>query len=54
MRTLLWKLIEKGNDKAVELYNLVDDSHVMTNAAARNPDTVKEPRSKTGGRAVMR
>ena len=36
------------NEKAVELYNLVDELHAMTNAAARSPKTVKELLSKTG------
>ena len=42
------------NEKAVELYNLVDELHEMTDAAARSPKSVKEMLSKTGGSVVMR
>ncbi len=54
VRTALWKLIEKGNDEAVELYNLVDDPHEMPNSAALNPKAVNESRDKMGGGAVLR
>ena len=43
-----------SHDGAVELYNLVDESLEMTNAAARSPKIVKELLSKTGGGVVMR
>ena len=42
------------NEKAAELYNLVDELHEMTNAATRIPETVREPRGETGGGVVMR
>lgn len=42
------------NEKAVELYNLVDKLHEMINAAARSPKSVKEMPSETGGSLVMR
>ncbi len=41
VRTSEWKLIRKGEEDAVELYNLVADPEESTNVAAENPNIVE-------------